>query len=248
MDTGKFKETLQAELDRLSHLREELRLQASLAKADTRSELNRLDSVWQRVQEELRRFGEHAKVPATELGLAARSLLDELSHGYGRIKREFEDSGLSNVTQRLSALTDASAQRDPANLQGLGQEVERAALDDAPFMRMLERIGGQIGAHADARAVFANPVSKDGVTVIPVARVFGGYGAGSSQLSGPAAAGAGGGGFGAQPVGFIEIDRHGARFRRIDTPVESWFGIAMTALDVARRAGGWAFATYKRRR
>ncbi|MET0387919.1 MAG: spore germination protein GerW family protein [Polyangiales bacterium] len=252
MDTPKLKETLQNELERLARVRDELRVQASVAKADTRTELNRLDSVWQRVQDELRRLGEQAKAPATELGAAARSLVDELAQGYGRIKRDLEESGLNSVAQRtLSALSDAAAGHDPANLQGPRVEAQRAATDE-PLMRLLNRIGGQVGAAADASAVFASPVTKDGVTVIPVARVFGGFGAGAippgvsaGQGVGP---GLGGGGFGAQPVGFIEIDRDGARFRRIDTPVESWFSAAMVALDVARRAGTWAYATYKRRR
>jgi uncharacterized spore protein YtfJ len=258
MDTNKLKEALQSEVDRLAHVRDELRVQASLAKADTRSELNRLESLWDRVQGELARLGEHAKAPAAELGAAARSLLDELSNGYGRIKRDLEDSGLSQVAQRTMAgwadLATATGLRDAANLQEAKREAEQAATDPV-FMRLLERVGGRVGASADARAVFAPPVTQAGVTVIPVARVFGGFGAafgaGAAADEQPAKQGTGmggGGGFGAQPVGFIEIDRNGARFRRIDAQVDSWFGVAMIALDVARRAGGWAFDLYKRRR
>ena len=47
------------------------------------------------------------------------------------------------------------------------------------------------------------------------------------------------------PVGFIEIDKRGARFKRIDTPVDSWIGVAEFAFDVARRGGGWLFDAVK---
>jgi len=249
MDTQKLKDTLQTELERVGRARDELRLQVELARAETRSELNRLESVWLRVQDEVKRVGEQAKQPATEIGGAIRSLLEELSQGYGRIKRELEDAGLNNLAQRsMSAFSAGAVQRDVPNLQGARLEAERAVADE-PFLRALDRLGGQLNARADARAVFANPVTKDGVTVIPVARVFGGFGAGNAPSSSARpGSGLGGGGFGAQPVGFIEIDRDGARFRRIDAPSESWFSAALMAFDVARRAGGWALQTYRRRR
>jgi uncharacterized spore protein YtfJ len=249
MDPQKFKDTLQSELERVSRARDELRVQVSLAKSETHNELNRLETVWQRVQDELRRVGEQARAPAAEIGGALRSLLEELGQGYGRVKRELDDAGLNNIAQRsMSAFSAAAAQRDVPNLQGANEDAERAAMDE-PFVRMLERLSNQLGARADARAVFASPVTKDGVTVIPVARVVGGFGAGKAPGAGSrVGSGIGGGGFAAQPVGFIEIDRDGARFRRIDAPVESWFGAGVVAFDVVRRAGSWAWATYKRRR
>lgn len=251
VDPNRLKGTLQAEFERVARARDELRVQAALAKSDTGAELNRLEGVWQRVQDEIRRVGEQAKAPAVEIGGAVRSLLEELAQGYGRVRRELEDAGLNNIAQRsLSAFAAAASQRDAPLVQGATQEAERAASDE-PFLRTLERLSNQLGARADARAVFANPVTKDGVTVIPVARVFGGFGAGmtpGARNARPGGLGGGGGGFNAQPVGFIEIDRDGARFRRIDTPVETWFGAAMVAIDVARRAGTWAYSTYKRRR
>ena len=248
MDTLRLRETLQSELERLARTRDELRLQATLAKAETRSELNRLENVWNRVQDELRRLGEQAKAPAAEIGGAARALVEELAQGYGRIKRELEDASLNNVaTRSISALAAAAAQRDPNSLEPSMVDAERTAVD-APFVRAFERVARQIGAQADARAVFANPVTKDGVTVIPVARVMGGFGAGATQEPSSAGGMGGAGGFGAHPVGFIEIDRDGARFRRIDAPVESWFDAASVGVEIARRAGSWAWKGYRRRR
>lgn len=250
MNTQKGKENLQVDLDWLARTRDELRLQAQLAKAETRTELNRLEATWQRVQDEVRRLGEQAKVPAVELGGAARSLLDELMQGYTRIKRELDDAGLNIVAARtLSAFQVGTEQRTSNNLQGALADAERTATGTA-FARVLERVASQVGAQADARSVFASPITKEGVTVIPVARVFGGFGAGARDGSGnndSTGLGAGGG-YGAMPVGFIEIDKRGARFKRIDTPVDSWLGVAEFAFDVARRGGGWVVDAVKRRR
>jgi uncharacterized spore protein YtfJ len=94
----------------------------------------------------------------------------------------------------------------------------------------LDRVASQIGAQADVRTVFGEPVTAHGITVIPVARVIGGFGAGAGgggdQASGPSAgAGVGaGGGFSASPVGFIEIDANGARFRDVEGPLGPWSG------------------------
>jgi uncharacterized spore protein YtfJ len=252
MNTQNLKDKLQTDLDWLARTRDELRVQAQLGKAETRSELNRLESTWQRVQEEIRRLGEQAMVPAVELGGAARSLLDELAQGYARIKRELDDAGLNSVAARtISAFQAASEQRMGQEVKGALAEAERAATDTA-FTRALSSVASQISGQADVRTVFANPVTKEGVTVIPVARAFGAFGGGAgSGRDNESTSGSGmgvGGGFGAMPVGFIEIDKRGARFRRIDTPVDSWFGVAEFAVDVARRGGGWLIETIKRRR
>jgi uncharacterized spore protein YtfJ len=254
MNTQNLKEKLQHDLDWLARTRDELRVQAQLGKAETRTELNRLESTWQRVQDEIRRLGEQAMAPAVELGGAARSLLDELAQGYARVRRELDDAGLNNVAARtVSAFQAASDQRMGRDLQGALSEAERAASDTA-FTRALGSVASQLGGQADVRTVFANPITKEGVTVIPVARAFGAFGGGggsSTARNADQETGSGmglGGGFGAMPVGFIEIDKRGARFRRIDSPVDSWFGVAEFAIDVARRSGTWLFDTIQRRR
>jgi uncharacterized spore protein YtfJ len=253
MDTLRLRETLQAELEKLARTRDELRLQAALGKAETRSEMNRLESVWTRVQDELRRLGEQALAPAAEIGGAARSLVEELAQGYGRIKRDLDDSGLNTRTARsLSAL----GQRDQAQLQGPLAEAERAA-SDAPVLRAFDRLAAHIGGRADARAIFAPPITKDGITVIPVARVFGGgFGFGAAAASDEAsdlAASQGqgigaGGGFGATPVGFIEIDKSGARFKRIDNAADPYLDAAALGFDVLKRLASLALRLYKRSR
>jgi hypothetical protein len=80
--------------------------------------------------------------------------------------------------------------------------------------RLLERLASQVGGKAGAKAVFGDPVERDGITVIPVARVRWGVGAGGGE--GPEGSGSGGGGgVAADPIGYIEVTPAGAIFRPI---------------------------------
>lgn len=92
---------------------------------------------------------------------------------------------------------------------------------------LVERIVRQIAATASAHSVFGEPVEGHGRTVIPVARLYFTYGAGTGpeiagrmverppdgQVAPALTSGGGGGGIGiARPAGFIEIAPDGARF------------------------------------
>ena len=84
----------------------------------------------------------------------------------------------------------------------------------------LERLAEKIGVNTKASTVFADPVERDGVTVIPVAKarwVFGGgAGEGSSTSQNQTGEGSGGGaGVLLSPVGYIEIKDGRARYRPI---------------------------------
>ncbi|GAB4336780.1 MAG: hypothetical protein Kow0010_24760 [Dehalococcoidia bacterium] len=92
---------------------------------------------------------------------------------------------------------------------------------------LAERLAEKVGARAGARLVFGDPVERDGVTVIPVAKVRYGFGAGggsgtdeSGEASG--SGGGGGGGVAASPAGYIEISGGTATFRQISDPVSMW--------------------------
>ena len=81
---------------------------------------------------------------------------------------------------------------------------ERSRLAD----ELLERIAHTVGQRAQASAVFGEPVQREGVTVIPVARVrfgFGGGGGGGSRQGEEGSGGGGGGGASVTPIGFIEL-------------------------------------------
>jgi uncharacterized spore protein YtfJ len=94
----------------------------------------------------------------------------------------------------------------------------------AGFARAMEQVATHVVSHANASSVFGAPVSSDGVTFVPVARVLCGYGAGAGAgaASEPDDAGGkgggigGGGGFIVSPVGAFEIGRDGIRYRRAE--------------------------------
>ncbi|HEX4131489.1 MAG TPA: spore germination protein GerW family protein [Pirellulales bacterium] len=87
---------------------------------------------------------------------------------------------------------------------------------DSPTL--VERLAERLGAAACAKTVFAEPIECDGVTVIPVAKVRGGFGAGSGTRDDGSSGGGGGGGLAASPLGYIEIKQGETRFRRIFDP------------------------------
>jgi hypothetical protein len=89
-DTKDIKALLQQELNRLAEIRDELKVQLSLAKADAQEEWNKLEVTWDRVQEELQRVATHTKEPVQNIGAAARQLLDELKQGYERVRAQLK--------------------------------------------------------------------------------------------------------------------------------------------------------------
>ena len=114
-------------------------------------------------------------------------------------------------------------------------ETARRAGGGGPIDGFVERIAERIGAHATVKAVFGDPIERDGITIIPVAKVRWGFGGGAG--SGPIPVGpgrpgdvdsfaatndqqagsgtGGGGGVTADPVGYLEIGPDGAVFKPI---------------------------------
>ena len=93
-----------------------------------------------------------------------------------------------------------------------------------------EPIAGLFERNLNVRHVYAEPVHHGDTTVIPVAKVAYGFGAGgrrpalrskatsgqSSDVAGVDAQGGGGGGARLTPIGALEIGPHGTRFIRYD--------------------------------
>jgi len=85
---------------------------------------------------------------------------------------------------------------------------------------LIEQIGERVGRSAQVSTIFGEPVERQGVTVIPVAKARFGFGGGGGSGSRERDEGSGGGGGGAgyvSPVGYIEVREHGAEFKRITT-------------------------------
>lgn len=79
----------------------------------------------------------------------------------------------------------------------------------------------KLGAAARAATIYGEPVERNGITVIPVAKVRWGFGGGAGQRNDGDGAG-GGGGAQVSPVGFIEISQGRAEFRPIKLVSPAW--------------------------
>ncbi len=83
---------------------------------------------------------------------------------------------------------------------------------------LVTRLAARLGGSASASSVYGEPVVREGVTVIPVAKVayaFGGGGGDGVQGTGEG----GGGAVSARPAGYIEIRDGETTFRRIFDPL-----------------------------
>jgi uncharacterized spore protein YtfJ len=100
------------------------------------------------------------------------------------------------------------------------------------LQKYFESIQQVISSSANVKTVFGDPISAEGKTIIPVARVR--YGFGGGMGTGPTRSadeqrlgqgGGGGGGVIAQPVGVVEVSASGTRF----VPVRSQKRLAAVA-------------------
>ena len=117
------------------------------------------------------------------------------------------------------------------------EDAEKEARADAAE-NGLTRLAERLGAKAAASAVFGTPVERDGVTVIPVARVRWGFGGGggSGRKEKDQDGWGGGGGVQAVPLGFIEVRDGGAQYRRVHDPLR--LAIAALLLPLSFAAAG----------
>jgi uncharacterized spore protein YtfJ len=96
-----------------------------------------------------------------------------------------------------------------------------------PSKSVAERLAARLGAVVSARTVFGDPVERDGVTVIPVAKAAWAFGGGGGMRQGEEGSG-GGGGAKVTPQGYIEIRGGKARYRRIRAR-PTWLPVAVAA-------------------
>jgi uncharacterized spore protein YtfJ len=89
--------------------------------------------------------------------------------------------------------------------------------------KVLEQLGRMVGDNVKASTIFGEPVEREGITVIPVARArfgFGGGGGAGGRDDLEGTGGGGGGGAIVTPVGYIELHDGTATFRRIRNPTD----------------------------
>ena len=109
------------------------------------------------------------------------------------------------------------------------EELQHTQLVD----ELLERIGQTVGQKAQVSTVFGEPVERDSVTVIPVARTrfgFGGGGGSGTREGNEGTGGGGGGGAVISPVGYIELHDGSAEFKRISRPADVVAFVAAASL------------------
>lgn len=123
-------------------------------------------------------------------------------------------------------MTDA---KEPGAEGALPAQLEESVKDIA-VAALLERLAERFGGRASVGTVFGAPVTAEGVTVIPVARVVFGLGGGGGRDKAAARNGEGlgvGGGAHARPVGFIELRNGVATFTPIrNQRPETLYGLA----------------------
>jgi uncharacterized spore protein YtfJ len=108
-------------------------------------------------------------------------------------------------------------------------EARERARREAGRGDFVARLAERLGASAGASAVFGDPVERDGVTVIPVARAAWGFGGGEGE-EGEREGQGGGGGAIARPQGYIEISGGEARYRPLRDPLAAAAVVAAGAL------------------
>ncbi|MEU7166336.1 sporulation protein [Streptomyces morookaense] len=89
---------------------------------------------------------------------------------------------------------------------------------------LMERLAEQLGSRASVSAVFGEPVTSGGITVIPVAEFGFGFPGGTGTGTGAANTGEGRGGAGARARGYIEIKDGTAAYKPIRAP---WANVAV---------------------
>ena len=82
---------------------------------------------------------------------------------------------------------------------------------------LLQSLHENLGTRAQVKSVFGDPISAEGKTIVPVAKVAYGFGGGSGtggvgQSSARGEGGGGGGGVRVVPVGVIEVSDQPTRF------------------------------------
>jgi len=82
-----FPENIDELLNDLKQLRDELKLQIHLGKAEAKDEWDKLEEKWQDLKDRSRDIGEATDESAQDVGTAMELVVDELKKGYERIRK-----------------------------------------------------------------------------------------------------------------------------------------------------------------
>ncbi|MCB9654876.1 MAG: hypothetical protein H6729_12175 [Deltaproteobacteria bacterium] len=84
---NKVKEELKKEIEDLKRLRDELRVQAHLGKAEAKDAWSRLEASWPDVEEKLKVIESETSEFADNLFASAKGLVAEIREGYSKFRR-----------------------------------------------------------------------------------------------------------------------------------------------------------------
>jgi uncharacterized spore protein YtfJ len=121
----------------------------------------------------------------------------------------------------MQAHSQAEAAPSPGELAGLSGD------------QLLAVLAERVGAHADARMVYGDPIERDGITIVPVATVRWGFGIGSGYRGAPMRTG--GGGATATPTGYLEITGGRCRYVPLHAGSRRSGALAAAAAMLTRR-------------
>jgi uncharacterized spore protein YtfJ len=105
----------------------------------------------------------------------------------------------------------------PADQEGEAFDDARRAANSG-VAALLEKVAEQVGMKAGAKAVFGEPIERDGRSVVPVAQMIIGAGAGSGTDEEAGTGSGAGSGALTRPIGYIEITDSGTEFVPLRRP------------------------------
>lgn len=81
------KQTIHRDIEDLRQLRDELRVQAHLARAEAKDLWVRLENTWPKVEQRFSELSQESGEAREHVTTAVRALLDELKSGYRELKK-----------------------------------------------------------------------------------------------------------------------------------------------------------------
>jgi len=138
-------------IDRLRQLRDELRVQAALAQAETRERWEGLEDRWEDLEERLDRLGDASEEAAGDVKEALENLAGELGEGYERIRE-----AVGRDAPQVPGLERIARLHDELRLQiALGRTKAKADWDrewrrlEARWENLRRRLSSVEGASAE---------------------------------------------------------------------------------------------------
>ena len=144
-------------------------------------------------------------------------------------------SSLVDERSRQHSSLIGSGTMVPILTKGAGRWLVAATERSAMVTELLERIGETVGQRAQVSTIFGEPVQREAVTVIPVAKARFGFGGGGGSGARESDQGSGGGGGGGVAVSPGRLHRIARRRRRVQADLQREGSCSARCRRLARR-------------